>query len=89
MLERTTYTQSAIPAATRITKAKLQPGDVMFFGDLGPSSTPTQNFHAGVYMGNGWFIHSTGSNGGVGINRLDGSWWGERFSWGRRALRRP
>lgn len=88
VLERTTYTQSAIPAAQRIPAAKLQPGDVMFFGDRGPKSTPTQNFHAGVYMGNGWFIHSSGGNGGVAINSLDG-WWGERFSWGRRALLTP
>jgi cell wall-associated NlpC family hydrolase len=58
----------------------------MFFGDRGPSSSPSQNFHAGVYMGNGWFIHSSGGNGGVAINALDG-WWGEHFSWGRRALR--
>ncbi len=88
VLERTTYTQSAIPKSARIPQAKLQPGDVMFFGDRGPSSTPTQNFHAGVYMGNGWFIHSSGGNGGVAINSLDG-WWGESFSWGRRALLAP
>ncbi len=88
VLERTTYTQSAIPAAARITKAKLQPGDLMFFGDRGPTSTPTQNFHAGIYMGNGWFIHSSGGNGGVAINSLDG-WWGDRYSWGRRALLTP
>jgi cell wall-associated NlpC family hydrolase len=88
ILERTTYTQSAIPRARRITRAKLQPGDAMFFGDRGPASTPTQNFHAGVYMGNGWFIHSSGGNGGVAIDPLDG-WWAERFAWGRRALRTP
>jgi cell wall-associated NlpC family hydrolase len=86
VLERTTYTQSALPASRRIGQDQLQPGDVMFFGDRGPSSSPSQNFHAGVYMGNGWFIHSSGGNGGVAINALDG-WWGEHFSWGRRALR--
>lgn len=88
ILERTTYTQSAIPKPTRITQAKLQPGDAMFFGERGTASTPPQNFHAGVYMGNGWFIHSSGGNGGVAINSLDG-WWGESFSWGRRALVTP
>lgn len=88
VLERTTYTQSAIPAAGRVTQAKLQPGDVMFFGDRGTKSTPLQNFHAGIYMGNGWFIHSSGGNGGVAIDSLDG-WWGESFSWGRRALLAP
>ena len=84
--ERTTYTQSAIPAAQRIAIAKLQPGDAIYFGSKGPKSTPTENYHAGVYMGNGWFIHSSGGNGGVAINRLDG-WWGTQYAWGRRALR--
>jgi cell wall-associated NlpC family hydrolase len=85
--ERTTYTQSAIPRARRIPRAKLQPGDAMFFGDKGPRSTPAQNYHAAVYMGNGWFIHSSGGNGGVAINQLDGGWWQGQFAWGRRALR--
>jgi len=84
--ERTTYTQSAIPQTRRVTRAKLQPGDAIFFGDRGPLSTPTQNYHAGVYMGNGWFIHSSGGNGGVAINQLEG-YWGEHFAWGRRALK--
>jgi hypothetical protein len=39
-------------------------------------------------MGNGWFIHSSGGNGGVAMNSLDG-WWGDNFSWGRRALKSP
>lgn len=86
--ERTTYTQSAIPSRDRLTIDQLQPADLVFFGDSGPSSTPNQNFHVGVYMGNGWFIHSSGGNGGVAINSLDG-WWGDHFSWGRRALRQP
>lgn len=85
--ERTTYTQSALPAAGRIPAPGLLPGDAMFFGEQGPRSTPAQNYHAGVYMGNGWFIHSSGGNGGVAINRLDG-WWGGQFAWGRRALKR-
>ncbi|MBC7459942.1 MAG: C40 family peptidase [Thermoleophilia bacterium] len=86
--ERTTYTQSAIPAPQRIGLAQLQPGDAIYFGSRGTKSTPTENYHAGVYMGNGWFIHSSGGNGGVAINRLDG-WWGTQYSWGRRALLTP
>ena len=85
--ERTTYTQSAIPAAKRITRMNLQPGDALYFGSKGPASAPGENYHAGVYMGNGWFIHSSGGNGGVAINSLDG-WWSSQFAWGRRALLR-
>lgn len=83
--ERTTYTQSALPVSRRINIAQLAPADLIFFGDAGPKSTPSQNFHVGVYMGNGWFIHSSGGNGGVAIDKLDG-WWQDYASWGRRAL---
>lgn len=84
--ERTTYTQSAV--GPRIGRDALQPADAIFFGDRGPSSAPGANYHAGVYMGNGWFIHSSGGNGGVAIDTLDG-WWKSQFSWGRRALLAP
>ena len=84
--ERTTYTQSAVGA--RITRDALQPADAVFFGERGAASAPGQNYHAGVYMGNGWFIHSSGGNGGVAIDSLDG-WWKTQFSWGRRALLAP
>jgi cell wall-associated NlpC family hydrolase len=86
--ERTTYTQSAIPAVQRIAIIALQPGDEMYFGSKGTKSRPADNYHAGVYMGNGWFIHSSGGNGGVAINQLDG-WWATQYSWGRRALLTP
>lgn len=88
LLERTTYTQSAIPMSQRVTQEQLQAGDVMFFGSRGPASTPTANYHAGVYMGNGWFIHSSGGSGGVAIDSLDG-WWSNEYSWGRRTLLTP
>ncbi|MCW2960139.1 MAG: NlpC/P60 family protein [Thermoleophilia bacterium] len=86
--ERTSYAQSDVPAARRIARDALQPGDAMFFAPNGGATSPADNYHAGVYMGNGWFIHSSGGNGGVAINSLDG-WWGSSFSWGRRALKQP
>lgn len=83
---RTSQGMSDIPRARRIYRiASLRPGDVLFWGDAGAASTPAQNFHAGVYMGNGWFVHSSGSNDGVTISRLEG-YWRDRFSWGRRVL---
>jgi len=85
--ERTSMAMSDLPARARIGAAGLRPGDLMFWGYKGPGSRPADNFHAGVYMGNGWFIHSSGGNAGPNIDRLDG-WWGERFSWGRRVLKR-
>jgi cell wall-associated NlpC family hydrolase len=81
---RTTYAMSGeVPAAERIPYAKLQPADVIFFGAGGPKSKPRQVDHAGIYLGNGWFIHSSGY--GVAVTTLSG-WYGKRFAWGRRPL---
>ena len=82
---RTSMGMSDIPRKQRITQTHLQPGDVMFFGTHGTDSTPAENFHAAVWLGNGWFMHSSGSNDGVTISRFDG-YWKTSFSWGRRVL---
>ena len=80
---RTSYVMSGeVPAAKRISLAKLQPADVIFFGK-GPKSKPAQVDHMGLYLGNGWFIHS--SRYGVALESLTGSY-AKRFAWGRRPL---
>jgi cell wall-associated NlpC family hydrolase len=81
---RTTYAMSGeVPAAKRIPFAQLQPADVVFFGAGGPKSKPAQVDHMGIYLGNGWFIHSSGY--GVAVAPLSG-WYAQRFAWGRRPL---
>ena len=81
---RTTYEMSGeVPAAKRIPVAKLQPADVIFFGAKGPKSKPAQVDHMGIYLGNGWFIHS--SSYGVAVTTLSG-WYEKRLAWGRRPL---
>src|SRR5439155_4948215 len=81
---RTTYAMSGeVARAQRITFAKLQPADVVFFGLDGPHSRPTQIYHAGIYVGGGWFVHS--SSGGVTLTQLEG-WYRDRFAWARRPL---
>ena len=51
----------------------------------GPKSTVASIYHAALYLGNGWFIQSTGSLDGVGISSLTAdSWWKTDFAWGRR-----
>jgi cell wall-associated NlpC family hydrolase len=81
---RTTYQMSGeVPNARRIAFAKLQPADVIFFGDKGPRSQPAQVGHMGIYLGNGWFIHS--SEYGVALATLSG-WYRNEFAWGRRPL---
>jgi cell wall-associated NlpC family hydrolase len=81
---RTTYQMSGeVPASRRIPFAELQPADVVFFGDKGPRSKPSQVGHMGIYLGNGWFIHS--SEYGVAVASLNG-WYRREFAWARRPL---
>ena len=81
---RTTFQMSGeVPRSQRIGLAKLEPADVIFFGDRGPRSQPSQVGHMGIYVGNGWFVHS--SEYGVALARLDG-WYAREFAWARRPL---
>ena len=52
----------------------LEPGDLLFFDDLG---------HVGIYIGNGRFIHAPHSGTRVRIEALDG-WYSSRFDAARR-----
>jgi cell wall-associated NlpC family hydrolase len=82
---RTTYSMSVeVPRSKRIKFSKLQPADVIFFGANGPRSSGSQIIHTGIYIGNGWFIHS--SDYGVALAQLTG-WYRTEFAWGRRPLR--
>jgi cell wall-associated NlpC family hydrolase len=81
---RTTYQMSGeVPASKRIAFADLEPADVLFFGSKGPRSQPSEVDHTGIYLGNGWFIQSSGN--GVDLATLDG-WYKKEFAWARRPL---
>jgi cell wall-associated NlpC family hydrolase len=82
---RTTYAMSAeVPASERIAFPALEPGDVLFFGSKGPRSKPAQVYHAGIYLGGGWMIHSSGT--GVTLSPLDTGYYAKAFAWARRPL---
>ena len=82
---RTTYVMSGeVPHSELINFANLQPADVIFFGAHGPRSSPSEVDHMGIYIGNGWFIHSSGY--GVALAQLSG-WYRREFAWARRPLR--
>ena len=81
---RTTYAMSGeVKKPARIALTGLQPGDVMFFGSRGPLSSPLEVGHTGIYLGNGWFVHS--SSAGVTLQPLQG-WYTKTFAWARRPL---
>ncbi len=83
---RTTFQMAGeVPPAQRIKKTEnLQPGDLIFQGDKGAASRPAQVGHAGIYLGDGWFVHS--SDSGTTLHPFEG-WYRERFAWARRPLR--
>jgi cell wall-associated NlpC family hydrolase len=82
---RTTYAMSGeVPASQRIKFADLEPGDVLFFGTNGPRSKPAQVYHAGIYLGGGWMIHSTGT--GVSLAPITDAYRVKSFAWARRPL---
>ena len=70
--------------AKRIPFAKLQPADILFFATSGSLSKAASVDHAGVYLGNGWMIHS--SRYGVAVVPVTSGWYRDRFAWGRRPL---
>jgi len=55
---------------------KLQKGDLVFF----IRSYRTSRFitHSGIYVGDGRFIHTSGSKGVI-ITAVDDPWWSERY----------
>ncbi len=78
----------AARAKPRITRKQLQCGDLIFFGPKGPKSGVESIYHAGLYLGDGWFIHSTGSTDGVTLSSLDrSSYYKSNLAWGRRVLK--
>ena len=81
---RTTYAMSGeVPRAKRISWYGLRPADVVFFGSRGARSKPAEVGHMGIYLGNGWMVHS--SDRGTTLAPMTG-WYETRFAWGRSPL---
>jgi hypothetical protein len=68
--------------------ADLRPGDLMFFASNGGNYWQDVD-HVGIFLGNGWMIHSTGSNDGPLLDRTDsvqGHYYYDTFVFGRRLI---
>lgn len=84
LVGRTTYAMSGeVPPPMRVSRDALAPGDVVFFGSNGTRSKPSQVGHMGIYVGNGWFVHS--SRFGTTLTPMTG-WYETTFAWGRSPL---
>jgi len=57
----------------------LRPGDLVFFGGAG-----NRVGHVGIYLSGGRFIHSSRSNGQVGVDDLSAPYWTRTFAGARR-----
>ena len=84
LVGRTTYAMSGeVDPSKRVSREALAPGDVVFFGSNGPRSKPSQIGHMGIYIGNGWLVHS--SRYGTTLTPMTG-WYETTFAWGRSPL---
>jgi cell wall-associated NlpC family hydrolase len=75
--------QMAKMSPRRIGWERLRPGDVMFFSSSGGTTWDTVT-HAGIYLGNGWMVHSRA--GGPRLERVSEGWYKDRFVYGRRVI---
>lgn len=66
-----------------VSKEDLQPGDLIFFNNRGRGRVS----HAGIYIGDGQFIHSASRRGGgVRVDSLDESYWRLSYMEAKRVL---
>ncbi|MGY4535029.1 lipoprotein Spr [Pseudomonas sp. TE3786] len=69
--------------APLVARDDLQPGDLLFFSTRGRGRVS----HAGIYLGDDQFIHSSSSkSGGVRVDSLDDKYWSRTFIEAKRAL---
>jgi cell wall-associated NlpC family hydrolase len=69
--------------APKVARNALEPGDILFFNDRGRGRVS----HAGIYLGDGQFIHSSSRrSGGVRIDSLSDRYWGASFLQAKRLL---
>ena len=84
-LKRTAYNQGYDDSYEKIEGwQNLKRGDLVYFNTVSDSDLSD---HAGVYIGNGYFIHASSGGHRVVVSSLfSGSYYNPVFSWGRRVL---
>jgi cell wall-associated NlpC family hydrolase len=80
-LPRTSGSQSK--AGTKVDKADLIPGDLVFFDTVGGNNSSVS--HVGIYIGDGKFAHSSSSRGVV-TDKLNSSYYETRYVTARRVM---
>jgi cell wall-associated NlpC family hydrolase len=70
---------SQFHAGTRVDRADLRTGDLVFFRTRGKRVS-----HVGIYLDNGRFIHSPSAGKTVSIDSLDASYWSRHYAGAKR-----
>ena len=84
-LERTAYNQGYDNTYEKIEGwQNLKRGDLVYFNTISDSDLSD---HAGVYLGDGYFIHASSGAHKVVVSNLTTGYYGRVFSWGRRILK--
>jgi cell wall-associated NlpC family hydrolase len=80
-LPRTTGAMSAMQRPS-VPRNALQPGDLLFFATAGGSKVS----HAGIYVGEGRFVHAPSSGGTVRLDSLTNTYWTKSYLSAKRIL---
>ncbi|MGV8844733.1 MAG: C40 family peptidase [Pseudomonas sp.] len=80
-LPRTTRALQGM-AVPQVARQSLQSGDLLFFATSGGR----QVSHAGIYVGEGRFVHAPSSGGTVRLDSLSNSYWRSSYLNARRVL---
>lgn len=81
-LPRSTREMINMPAP-KVARHNLQPGDLIFFATSGRGRVN----HAGIYIGDGEFIHSSSTrSGGVRVDKLASDYWNSRYLMAKRVI---
>ena len=80
-LPRTTREMSVLRVPP-VPRQQLRSGDLLFFATNGGR----QVSHAGIYVGEGRFVHAPSSGGTVRLDSLGDSYWHKRYLAARRVL---
>lgn len=78
-LPRTSRELAAVQGPPIATE-RLAPADLVFFGSDGSVT------HAGIYVGEGRFVHAPSSGGTVRLDHLDGPYWRAHYTGAKRIL---
>ncbi|HVF53446.1 MAG TPA: NlpC/P60 family protein [Actinomycetota bacterium] len=82
--------QMAKATEERLSYEYLRPADLIFFAPEGASAKADTVYHAGIYIGRDWMVHSSASRAGISLAYIGpDSWWADQIAWGRRVVVTP